>query len=248
MPDLPPQLQHQAPQQSSAPRPVPEFAIHPDLAKHTISSDELRRSIYGWFAGWREELVEEEGQLVFGKATKKVTRKIVVPVKRIKSTVPKLGQDGKPILKNGVPETEEVEKIIVDDDRRLGNEDGADYIYEVIVGLIDPQTQASKYDTGDTYNMFRGKIRNELPFTLKNKILYEGNPFAMKLTSIPEVIATLAEYYLRARKGEKGWFYERTSLQPQLAPQVSMTSDGTTMTMGVEQKKGFFDGIWNKRG
>jgi hypothetical protein len=135
-------------------------------------------------------------------------------------------------------------RIIVSEDTALGNEDAADYIWKVVSALMDAATAASNYDSDEVYDQFRGKIRNELPETLRKKILYEGNPFNMKISSIPEITTTLAELYLPAKKGVKGWWYDKTSGSPQNAPNVSISSDGNRIEARVREKQGFFSNLW----
>ena len=149
--------------------------------------------------------------------------------------------------------------------KSLANDAGVAYLYDTVSALVGAAVSSSNFTAQQSYDMYRGRIRNELPWTLIKKIIFcqdcshtphlkgtcetpgckckkdTSNPYDMKIEGIPEIISNLSAYYLITKKGEAGWWLGKAS--DQQSTMVLMRHNmggGGAYPMPQQEKKGWF--------
>lgn len=207
-----------------------------DLVRHLIDTDPQRASFKFQFCGYIEETIEIDDKSPLGK-----------PIKKLK-TILKIGSICKicthPNHQNGACPIKDTKDVLCSCQNyaplRPSNEAGGEFLFAYVYGLVSPATATSRASAIEIYNDWHNTVCRELPWTLLKKILNEGNPFEMKIESIPEITAAIAKLYLQGKKTEDGWMYDLTSKQYQ--SQMIMHSGGIPVMQQPERKK--ILGIW----
>jgi len=102
-----------------------------------------------------------------------------------------------------------------DENIRLMNDDGANFLYHSILPLISHVTTTGKLSEMDIYNLWNGKLTS-LEFKLLDSYylppIVDGvkrpdlqNPYQLKSGDIGDIITSLAILYAITKKAEKGF-------------------------------------------
>jgi hypothetical protein len=127
------------------------------------------------------------------------------------------------------------QKLEIDREGRIMNEQGANFVFKSVVPLISALTTTSSFDNADIYNQYRARLKS-IKFTLLDSIVLDENPYDIIPYRVHEIISFLCSCYLITKKGHKGFTLKELA-------ETFITSIMSRTMPELKSQQGFLDKI-----
>jgi len=129
----------------------------------------------------------------------------------------------------------------INQNARIMNESGADYLFNSLLPLIAQTTTTSNLPYKIIYKMWNGRL-DAITFALLDSIYLEGNPYELKQHRIPDVISTLTSLANITMKALEGFTLRQiteTFISTYLQKQNVSETQGKGLLDNLKKSMGF---------